>query len=71
MSIAFFSYLRSTFIDDALDREIDAIGVERLMDTIVAGRDPRIPITIQLDKLIEAGKDLLNSGKLVNHLQGV
>lgn len=71
LSIAFFSYLRSTFIDDVLDTEIQAMGVHRVIDLIIAGREPRIPIKIQLDKLIEVGKSLVYSGKLVNHLQGL
>jgi len=70
-SIAFFSYLRSTLIDDALDRQIEKIGVHRVMDMILEGREPNIPIRINLDKLINAGKVLIHSGKLVNHLQGV
>jgi hypothetical protein len=58
-------------IDDALDRQIEKIGVHRVMDMILEGREPNIPIRINLDKLIDAGKVLIHSGKLVNHLQGV
>ncbi|MEA5470985.1 AAA family ATPase [Spirulina sp. 06S082] len=70
LSIAFFSYLRSTLIDGLLTKSIEEVGVTQAIDRIGEGREPIIHLTIRLQDIVESGKNLIHSGKLVNHLRG-
>lgn len=69
LPIAFFSHLRSTLTDDALWQVIQKVGIQQTVAQIARGYEPQLYLQIQFDRLLQAGKRLINSGQLVNHLR--
>lgn len=68
--IAFFSHLRTSLIDEQLWKEIQKVGNDRKAIEIISSREHSLTIpNILLEHLLQAGKELLQSGQLVNHLQ--
>lgn len=68
--IAFFSHLRTSLIDEELWKEIQNKGGGRKAIELISGCEHRLSIpNIFLERLLQAGKELLQSGQLVNHLQ--
>lgn len=67
-SIAFYSYLRSTLVDDILWEGIQDLGISRIIPYISSGHEPELHIPINYKNLRLSGAELLNSGRLVNHL---
>ncbi len=66
--IAFFSHLRDSFTDDQLWTSIQNFGIEKICQNL-RGNKPNFQPEISYERLLEAGKKLLESGKLVNHLE--
>lgn len=68
-SVAFFSHLRSTLIDNILWKDIQEIGVSKVISYISDGNEPEVCTPVRYDYLIQAGRELLHSGQLINHLR--
>lgn len=67
--LAFFSALRSTLTDDDLYREIERVGIQRIIAFIRAGHEPEMNPRISYDRLVKAGTTFIKSGQLANHLR--
>lgn len=67
--VAFFSHLRMTLVDDDLWREIQKIGIRPLIARITSGYEPSLSPLIRYDRLLHSGKELTQSGQLINHLR--
>jgi SpoVK/Ycf46/Vps4 family AAA+-type ATPase len=67
--VAFFSFLRSTLIDEKLYGEIERLGVLKVITLTSEGREPDIRVAVQYQNIIDAGHALIASGQLANHLQ--
>lgn len=66
-SVAFFSSLRATLVDETLWTEIQQIGVSKIVSHMRTTQ-PKIRLVIKLEQLIAAARLLLSSGQLINHL---
>ena len=69
LPISFYSYLRSTLLDDLIWQEIDKIGMRNAADFAARGFRIKIEPLIKADGLINAAKSLIQSGSFVNHLR--
>ena len=67
--VAFFSFLRSTLMDEKFYQEIERVGVQRVIAYISEGREPNIQTLVQPNSVVEAGRVLIASGQLANHLR--
>jgi len=71
--IAFFSHLKSSLIDDELWKSIQKVGVSRRSIEYITdrydAREPDLNQHFQFSDLVKAGKHLLQSGQLINHLR--
>ena len=67
--IAFFSHLRDTLTDDSLWQSIKQVGIENVFRRISNGQYPQLKTQVSYERLLKAGSNLLESGKLVNHLR--
>ena len=68
LSIAFFSHLYGTLLDDKLWTKIQDIGGITNVVSYLSVSDPPLDLTMKYEKVATAGCDLLVSGKLTNHL---
>lgn len=68
LSIAFFSHLRAAIIDDRLWKLIMDNGIPEFMSQLVSGQEPYIQPKLSFERVLNTGKELVNSGQLVNHL---
>jgi SpoVK/Ycf46/Vps4 family AAA+-type ATPase len=66
--IAFFSHLHSILKDDILWRNIQRIGASKIIDQIRGGTQPNLNMEVNYEILVQIGKELMQSGKLINHL---
>lgn len=67
--IAFYSHLKSTLMDDLLWNEAKKVGLATVTASILKGYKPKVTQEIKYDLAIQAGRNLVNSGQLVNHLR--
>jgi len=71
--VAFFSHLRASLIDDELWKVIQKVGSTAETIEILTERNnrkqPTLNQSFQLEKIVETGKHLLQSGQLINHLR--
>lgn len=68
LSIAFFSHLRANLLDEDLWNEVEKFGLEKTVDTILTGNEPDLSFGINYERVLKKGKELAQSGQLVNHL---
>jgi hypothetical protein len=69
--LAFFPVLRSLAKDDLLYANIQRVGVKQMMLLARQGRVPAQDLTLRYENLVNMGKDLVESGQLVNHLRSI
>jgi hypothetical protein len=69
LPVAFFSHLRSNLLDEDLWAEVEDGGLDKTVDRILRGYEPDLSQKIYYDRVLEKGKELARSGKLINHLQ--
>lgn len=73
--VAFFSHLRASLIDKELWKLIqEAGGTRRAIEIITDRNNAREPVlhqTIQFEWIVQTGKNLLQSGQLINHLREI
>ncbi len=69
LPVAFFSHLRSNLLDEDLWAEVEEGGLDKTVDSILRGYEPDLSQKIYYDRVLEKGKELARSGKLINHLQ--
>jgi hypothetical protein len=69
LPVAFFSHLRSNLLDEDLWAEVEDGGLDKTVDSILRGYEPDLSQKIYYDRVLEKGKELARSGKLINHLQ--
>ena len=67
--LAFFSVLHSTASDDLLYEHMRRVGVREMMLQARQGRASLQALTVAYEELVNAGKNLVESGLLVNHLR--
>jgi hypothetical protein len=67
--IAFYSTLRSTLIDDKLERYLQQQPARQVIDQLYRGDTLKISLKFTYDMLIQTGRALIESGQLANHLQ--
>ncbi|NJL81703.1 MAG: AAA family ATPase, partial [Richelia sp. SM2_1_7] len=71
--VAFFCHLKASFIDEELWKVIQEVGgTSRAMEMITDRKSPREPIlqqVLQFEMIVKTGKNLLQSGQLINHLR--
>ena len=71
--VAFFCHLRASLIDDELWKLIQKAGGTRIAIEIITDRnnakEPVLEQTIQFEWIVQTGKNLLQSGQLINHLR--
>lgn len=68
--VSFFTALRSSLIDDDLYREIQRVGARQVLAYLGDGMEPRVHLTLTYDRVLQFGKQLLQAGTFVNHLDG-
>lgn len=66
--VAFFAQIRSTLMDDSLWSSIKKEGIAKIISYLTQGRELKFNIPIDADSLIEAGKQILQTGKITNNL---
>ena len=69
MPVAFFSHLRANLLDEDLWDEVEESGLDKTVDSILRGYEPDLSQKIYYERVLEKGKELARSGKLINHLQ--
>jgi ATPase family associated with various cellular activities (AAA) len=69
--LAFFSVLRSLATDDLLYENIQRVGVRQIMLQARQGRAAIQELKVPYESLLSVGKNLLESGQLVNHLRSI
>ena len=71
--VAFFCHLRASLIDDDLWKSIQKVGgTAKTIEILTERNNPKQPPlnqSFQLEKIVETGKHLLQSGQLINHLR--
>ncbi|MEV0975935.1 AAA family ATPase [Streptomyces sp. NPDC049915] len=68
--IAFFSHLRSQIYDDLFWNYIEEVGVHESFSRISAGQSPPGNAVLSFDALNSLGVEMLEKGRLVDHLVG-
>jgi len=66
--LAFFPHLKSTLIDDELWQTIQGKTIQKVISSINRSNESDLLPSIQYQRLKEAGKNILQSGQLINHL---
>lgn len=66
--VAFFSHLRDTLADEIVWQSISSVGIEHVFEYMSNGQNPYVNLQVSYPLLIKAGHNLLQSGKLINHL---
>ena len=69
LPVAFFSHLRANLLDEDLWDEVEEGGLDKTVDSILRGYEPDLSSKIYYERVLEKGKELARSGKLINHLQ--
>jgi ATPase family associated with various cellular activities (AAA) len=69
--VAFFCHLRASLIDDELWKSIQKVGGTRKAIEFITDRNrqPVLHQTIQFEWIVQRGKNILQSGQLINHLR--
>lgn len=67
--VSFFAHVRATLIDEVLWKEIQKVGLSKIVAYVNDGHQPEIKLAVKSAPLIQAGKALLVSGQLINHLK--
>jgi hypothetical protein len=68
ISIAFFSHVQSTLMDDTLWRLVSKVGPDEIIRRVQAGELPQIAPNLSFESLLKAGKEAIRSGHFLNHL---
>lgn len=69
LSVAFYSHLRSTLLDEDLWEQVEANNIDRVVDKLLREKEPDFSLGINFDRVLEKGLELVNSGQLINHLK--
>lgn len=69
LPVAFYSFLRGTLADDSLWDEVERVGLPRTIALLRGGFRPNLSVVVSLDLLLRKGRELIESGKLINHLR--
>lgn len=69
LPVSVYSHLRSILSDDYLWTEINKVGIRETIDLISKGYYPKVELTFNFRDLVDAGKVLIQSGQLLNHLR--
>ena len=68
LTIAFFSHLRSSLLDEDLWRDVEKISVDKTVDNILTGNEPDLMTGLDFDRVFAKGLQLARSGELIGHL---
>lgn len=69
LSIAFYSHLRSTLLDEDVWAQIEASNIDHMIDKLLGDEEPDFSLGINFDRVLAKGLELVNSGQLINHLK--
>jgi hypothetical protein len=69
LTIAFYSHLRSTLMDEDLWGEVERGSLERMIDMLLKGDEPDLTLGIHYERVLAKGLELARSEQLVNHLK--
>ncbi len=69
--LSFFPVLSSTISDNLLYERIKRVGVRQSMAQARQGHVPAQELTLLYEDLVNMGRDLVESGQLVNHLRSI
>jgi hypothetical protein len=68
LPVAAYTHLKATLLDEQLWVQISAVGIEGTVELIRKGLVVKIDDKFSLNEIVSAGKNLIKSGQLVNHL---
>ena len=68
LTIAFFSHLRSSLLDEDLWSDVEKNNLDKTVDTILTGNEPAYSTGIDYDRVFAKGLELARSGELIGHL---
>ena len=68
LTVAFFSHLRSSLMDEDLWREVEQNYVDKVVDNILTGKEPDLTLGITYERVFAKGLELARSGELFGHL---
>jgi SpoVK/Ycf46/Vps4 family AAA+-type ATPase len=69
LSIAYYSHLRSTLLDEDLWAEVQKDSLEHTIDNIIIGKEPDFTIGVHYERVLRKGLELARSGQLISHLK--
>jgi hypothetical protein len=69
LPVAFYSFLRWTLVDDTLWGEVERVGLSRTIFLLSEGTRPNLSIDVDINLLLLKGRELIGSGRLINHLR--
>lgn len=71
LSIAFYSHLRATLLDEDVWREVERVGLGKFVDNVIIGEEPDFSLGSSFERVLEKGHKLIRSGQLVSHLKSM
>lgn len=69
LSIAFYSHLRATLLDEDIWREVERVGLGKFVDNVIIGEEKDFSLGLSFERVLEKGYSLIRSGHLINHLK--
>jgi hypothetical protein len=69
LPVAVYAHLRGILSDEYIWSEIQKVGLLRTVDLINQGHQPKMDLAVEFEQLVEAGKELIQSGQLISHLR--
>jgi len=68
LTIAFFSHLRSSLLDEDLWSDVEKNNLDKTVDNILTGNEPDLSMGIDYNRVLAKGLQLARSGELIGHL---
>lgn len=71
LTIAFYSHLRSSLLDEDLWGEVEQSSLERIIDRLLKNEEPDLTLGIGYERVLSKGMELARSGQLISHLKTI
>jgi hypothetical protein len=69
LTIAFYSHLRSSMLDDDLWKKVEHAGLEKTVDLLLVGDEPDFSKGVTYERVMHKGLELARSSALINHIR--
>ena len=69
LTIAFYSHLRSSLLDDDIWKKVERTGLEKTVDILLVGDEPDFSKGVTYERVLNKGIALARSSSLINHIK--